>query len=129
MSYPGGRVGRVEDRLLALAERRPWAMSGDELVAAFDQAHLLRCEADAILLRMVRQIDREKAADAVAATSTAVWYRNRHRVSIRTAHRWLRVAKRVAAASWPLPEAAGRLPPRRHKGCSGHVTGIDGHRH
>jgi hypothetical protein len=33
-----------EDRLQALTARRPWAMSGPELVAALDEAHALRVE-------------------------------------------------------------------------------------
>jgi hypothetical protein len=94
-----------EDRLLALAERRPWAMSGPELVAALDEAHALRVEVDALMLRLLRQIDVEKTASAVSASSTGVWYRNRHRVGIGGAHRLVRVAKRVAAAPDVLGEA------------------------
>jgi len=87
-----------EDRLLALAERRPWAMSGDELMAALDEAHALRLEVEAVTLRLIRQIEKVKSASALAASSAAVWYRNRHRISIRSAHRWVKVAKRVDAA-------------------------------
>jgi len=87
-----------EDRLLALAERRPWAMSGDELVAALDEAHALRLEVEAVTLRLIRQVEKVKSASALAASSAAVWYRNRHRISIRSAHRWVKVAKRVDAA-------------------------------
>jgi hypothetical protein len=92
-----------EDRLQALAERRPWAMSGPELVVAVDQANALVVEAQALLLRLLRQVDVEKTASAVSASSAAVWYRNRHRVAIGGAYRLVRVAKRVAAA----PEVLG----------------------
>ena len=51
-----------EDRLLALAERRPWAMSGEELVAALDEAHALRLELEALTLRLIRQVDGLDAA-------------------------------------------------------------------
>jgi hypothetical protein len=94
-----------EDRLLALAGRRPWAMSGPELVAAVDEAHGLVVEAQALLLRLLRQVDVEKTASAVSASAAAVWYRNRHRVGIGGAHRIVRVAKRVAAAPEVLGEA------------------------
>src|SRR5262245_27553847 len=94
-----------EDRLLALAQRRPWAMSGGELVAAFDAAHALKVEAEAIMLRLVRQIDRERTASAVAAPSAAVWYRNRHRPAIRTTHRWVQVARRVDRAPQVVGDA------------------------
>jgi hypothetical protein len=44
---------------------------------------------DAGLLRLVRQVDVQKRASAVSASSAAVWYRNRHRVGIGGAHRLL----------------------------------------
>jgi hypothetical protein len=72
-------------------------MSGDELVAALDEAHALRLEVEAVALRLIRQIEKEKTA-AASASSAAVWYRNRHRISIRSAHRWVKVAKRIDAA-------------------------------
>jgi hypothetical protein len=67
-----------EDRLVALAECRPWALSDPELVAALDLAHALRVEAEAVSIRLLREFDARKAAAAVGASSTAVWYRNRH---------------------------------------------------
>jgi hypothetical protein len=70
----------------------------DALVAGLDQLQALMVEAQAAMLRFLREIDARKAASAVAASSTAVWYRNRHRVGIRSAHRLVQLAKRVAAA-------------------------------
>jgi hypothetical protein len=106
LSYPGGSVHAMgEDRLLALAARRPWAMSGPELVTAVDQAHGLVVEAQSLLLRLLRQVDVQKRASAASASSAAVWYRNRHRVGIGGAHRLVRIAKRVAAAPEVLGEA------------------------
>jgi hypothetical protein len=87
-----------EDRLSALAGCRPWAMSDDELVAAFDAAHGLRVEAEAVSLRLLREIDVRKTASNFSASSASVWYRNRHLVSIRTAHKLVRLAKRIDAA-------------------------------
>jgi hypothetical protein len=69
-----------EDRLVALAECRPWALSDAELVAALDLAHALRVEAEAVSVRLLREFDARKAAAAVGSSSTAVWYRNRHLV-------------------------------------------------
>jgi hypothetical protein len=74
-------------------------------VVGFDEAHALRLEAEAVTLRLIRQIDKVKTASAVSASSAAVWYRNRHRISIRTAHRWVKVAKRVDAAPAVVGEA------------------------
>jgi hypothetical protein len=88
----------VEDRLTVLAEARLGAMSPDEVVAGFDAAHALLVEAQAVVLRYARQLDLVRAARMLGASSTAVWYRNRHRVAVRSAHRLVRIAKRVAAA-------------------------------
>jgi hypothetical protein len=106
LSYACAKVlGVGEDRLSALAACRPWAMSADELVAALDQAQALRVEVEAVTLRLLRQIEKDKVASSVSASSTAVWYRNRHLVSIRSAHRFVKVARRVDAAPAVVGEA------------------------
>jgi hypothetical protein len=94
-----------EDRLAALAECRPWAMSDDELVAAFDLAHTVRVEAGAVSVRLLREIDARKTGSRYSASSAAAWYRNRHRISIRNAHGLVRLAKRIEAAPDVVGEA------------------------
>ena len=91
--------------MLALAGCRPWAMSDSELVTAVDRAHALVVEAQAVLLRLLQQVDVRKTASAVSASSAGVWYRNRHRVAIRSAHRLVRIANRVEAAPQVLGDA------------------------
>ena len=78
-------------------------MSLPEVVAGFDVAHGLLVEAQAVLLRYARQVDVLRAASKDSACSAAVWYRGRHRIGIRSAHRLVRIAKRVEAA----PEVVG----------------------
>jgi hypothetical protein len=51
-----------------------------------------------VVLRYARRLDLLRAASKHSASSTAVWYRNRHRVGIRSTHRLVRIAKRVEAA-------------------------------
>jgi hypothetical protein len=94
-----------EDRLAVLSAMRPRALSDAELVAAVDLAHALRIEADAVSLRLLREFDARNAAAAAGASSAAVWCRNRHLVSIRSAHRLIRLAKRVDAAPAVVGEA------------------------
>jgi hypothetical protein len=77
----------VEDRLAVLSQTRPWALSEDALLAGFDALHALVTEAQAALVRFVREIEVRKTAAAHSASSAAVWYRNRHRVAIRSTHR------------------------------------------
>jgi hypothetical protein len=63
----------VEDRLAVLARIRPWAMSSADLVAAVDRARALVVEADAVLLRLVREVDARGIAKGEGSSSTAVW--------------------------------------------------------
>jgi hypothetical protein len=87
-----------EDRLGVLSAARPWLLSDEALVAGFDALHALTVEAQAALVRFTVEIDARKAASRVGASSTSVWWRNRHRVGIRSAHRLVRLARRIEAA-------------------------------
>ena len=89
--------------MVQLSQARLGAMSLPEVVAGFDVAHGLLVEAQAVLLRYARQVDVLRAASKDSACSAAVWYRGRHRIGIRSAHRLVRIAKRVEAA----PEVVG----------------------
>ena len=105
VSYPGGRVGFVEDRLAVLSGARPWAMSSDAVVAAFDQAQALAVEVDAVLLGLVREIEARGIPAGEGASSMAAWIRDRHRVAVRAAHRLVPVAAELDAAPAVLGEA------------------------
>ena len=98
-------VGVMEDRLERLSEARLWAMSPEQVVAGLDEAHAVLVQAQAVFLRYVRQVDLHRAASKASASSTAVWLRDRHLVSIGSAHKWVRLAKRVAAAPNLVGEA------------------------
>jgi hypothetical protein len=50
------------------------------------------------LVRFVREIDVRRTASRFSASSASVWLRSRHRVSIRSAHKLVRLAKRIDAA-------------------------------
>ena len=105
MSYPCGRVRCVEDRLAVLSQARPWAMSTAELVAAVDLARALVVEADAVVQRLVREVDARGVAKVEGASSTAVWLRNRYRMSIQAARRITKTAAKVDAAPGVLGDA------------------------
>jgi Domain of unknown function (DUF222) len=88
----------VEDRLAVLSQARPWLLSTDELVTAFDQVQALVVEANAVLVRLVREIDARAVANRAGAANTAVWIRDRHRVSVRAAHRLVKTAADLEGA-------------------------------
>jgi hypothetical protein len=87
-----------EDRLAELSVARPWALSDAELVAGVDAVQALVMEAQATLVRFVREVDVRRTAAKHSATSAAAWLRSRHLVSIRSTHRLVRLAKRIDAA-------------------------------
>jgi hypothetical protein len=63
-----------------------------------DAVQALAVEAQATLVRFVREIDARRMAVKHSAASAAVWLRNRYLVSIRSAHQLVRLAKRIDAA-------------------------------
>ena len=105
VSYPCGSVRVVGDRLAALGRARPWAMPAPELIDAVDLAQALVVEANAVLLGLVREVDARGIAKEQGASSTAVWLRDRHRVSVRSAHRMVKTAAELDTAPAVLGEA------------------------
>ena len=93
------------DRLAVWSQARPWAMSTPELVDAVDVVQALVVEANAVLLRLVREVDARGVAKEQGASSTAVWLRDRHRVSVRSAHRLVKTAAALDAAPPVVGEA------------------------
>jgi hypothetical protein len=93
----------MEDRLEPLLAARPWAQSPDELVAGLDALVPWLVRVEAALLAWVREVDVQRIARRDGATSAAVWLRNRYRMSISTAHRYVKLAAAVDAA----PQAVG----------------------
>jgi hypothetical protein len=91
--------------LAQLSEARPWAMSSIELVAAVDLAQALAVQADALLQGLIREVDVRGLPRADGASSTAVWLRNRYRMSIGAASRWVKTAAKLDAAPKVLGEA------------------------
>jgi hypothetical protein len=95
----------MEDRLKRLSEAHLWAMSPEQVVAGLDEAHGLLVRAQAVYLRYLRQVDLLRCASKASASSSAVWLRDRHRGSVRSVHRLVRLAKRIDAAPDVVGEA------------------------
>jgi hypothetical protein len=82
-----------------------WAMSDQELVGALDAVHVLEQRLAAVKLALVREIDGRGTAVAQGASSTAVWLRERLRLSITGARRLMTDALAMDAAA-PVLRAA-----------------------
>ena len=94
-------VGAVDD----CAEAAPWALSDGELLASLDTTHEVAQRLAAIQLGLVRELDARGLAVAHGASSTAVWLRERLRLSGRSARQLVQLAATVDAAPAAVRDA------------------------
>ncbi|MEU1394927.1 DUF222 domain-containing protein [Micromonospora zamorensis] len=93
--------GAVDD----CTEPALWGLSDDELVASLDATHVLAQRLAAVQLGLVRELDARGVAVAEGASSTAVWLRERLRLSGRSARQLVQLAATVDAAPPAVREA------------------------
>jgi len=88
-----------------------WTLSDDELVAGVDKLYVEQQRLAAAQLALVRELDGRGLAVAQGASSTAVWLRERLRMSIAAAQRLVKLAAAVEAAPAVVRDglAAGAL--------------------
>ncbi|MEU4397906.1 DUF222 domain-containing protein [Micromonospora orduensis] len=86
--------GAVDD----CAEAVLWALSDDELLASIDAAHAVAQRLATVQLGLVRELDARGLAVARGAASTAVWLRERLRLSGRSARQMVQLATTIDAA-------------------------------
>ena len=82
-----------------LAGRPVFALSDVEVAAGLAAVAAGAAFLDALRLRLVREADARGLAVAAGATSTAVWLRERDRLSPHTAARWVKLAASVGSAT------------------------------
>ncbi|MET8278812.1 DUF222 domain-containing protein [Micromonospora sp. NPDC005174] len=87
-------AGGVDD----CADAALWALADDELLASLDAAHVLAQRLATIQLALVRELDGRGLAVAQGASSTAVWLRDRLRLSGRSARQLVELAATIDAA-------------------------------
>ncbi|HET8658416.1 MAG TPA: DUF222 domain-containing protein [Micromonosporaceae bacterium] len=95
----------------AWVQTTPWALSDDELVAGVDRLYVEQQRLAAVQLALVRELDGRGLAVVQGASSTAVWLRDRMRMSITAAQRLVKLAVAVDAAPAVVRDglAAGAL--------------------
>ncbi|MGC5322913.1 DUF222 domain-containing protein [Micromonospora arida] len=76
-----------------------WALAEHDLVAALDAAHRLEQRLAAVKLTLVRELDGRGTATAQGASSTAVWLRDRLRLSVSAARRLVDLAGALDAGA------------------------------
>ncbi|MGC4877508.1 DUF222 domain-containing protein [Micromonospora sp. DT43] len=87
------------------AEAAPWAFPDGELLASLDAAHVVAQRLAAVQLALVRELDARGLAVAQGASSTAVWLRERLRLSGRSARQMVQLAATIDAAPPPVRDA------------------------
>ncbi|MEU8422229.1 DUF222 domain-containing protein [Micromonospora sp. NPDC048835] len=85
-------LAQAEDVIAACTTAATWVLPEHELIAALDAAHRLEQRLAAVKLALIREIDGRGTARAQGSSSTAVWLRERLRLSVPTARRLVDVA-------------------------------------
>ncbi|MEU8409775.1 DUF222 domain-containing protein [Micromonospora sp. NPDC048842] len=82
----------ADDVVAACVDAPAWALPEPELIAALDAAHRLERRLAAVKLTLVRELDGRGTPRAQGASSTAVWLRERLRLTIPAARRLIDLA-------------------------------------
>jgi hypothetical protein len=98
-------VSGMDDPIETVLAAHAWALSPTEVVAELDLLVSWLVRIEAALLARVREVDGQGIARGDGATSAAVWLRNRYRMAMVTAQRYVRLAAAVDAAPPVLADA------------------------
>ncbi|MFG1873008.1 HNH endonuclease signature motif containing protein [Micromonospora arborensis] len=82
-----------------------WALPERDLVAALDATHRLEQRLAAVKLTLVRELDGRGTATAQGASSTAVWLRDRLRLTVGAARRLIELAATLDAVPAAVRDA------------------------
>ncbi|RLP93253.1 HNH endonuclease signature motif containing protein [Micromonospora sp. CV4] len=100
-----GVLAQADDAIDDCAATSIWALPDDELLASLDATHTVAQRLAAVQLGLVRELDARGLAVARGASSTAVWLRERLRLSGRSARELVQLAATVDAAPTAVREA------------------------
>ncbi|MEV1072236.1 HNH endonuclease signature motif containing protein [Micromonospora parva] len=103
---------QAEDAIAACADTAIWALSEGELIAALDTVHRIEQRLASVKLAVIRELDGRGTATTHGASSTAVWLRERLRLTIPAARRLVDLAAVLDTGS----------PGVRHALAGGHIT-------
>ncbi|PWR12399.1 HNH endonuclease [Micromonospora acroterricola] len=90
---------QAEDAVAACLDAATWAAAEHDLIAALDAAHRLEQRLAAVKVALVRELDGRGAAVAHGASSTAVWLRDRLRLTVPAARRLVDLAAALDASA------------------------------
>ncbi|MFK4244596.1 DUF222 domain-containing protein [Micromonospora chokoriensis] len=85
-------LAQADDAVAACVDTAAWPLTEHELIAALDAAHRLQQRLAAVTLTLVREIDGRGTARAQGTSTTAVWLRERLRMTVPAARRLVDLA-------------------------------------
>ncbi|WP_328653673.1 HNH endonuclease [Micromonospora sp. NBC_00330] len=85
-------LAQADDAVAACADAAAWALPEHELIGALDAAHRLQQRLAAVALTLIREIDGRGTARTHGASNTAVWLRERLRLTVPAARRLIDLA-------------------------------------
>ncbi|MET7373382.1 HNH endonuclease signature motif containing protein [Micromonospora arida] len=85
-------LAQADDAIAACVDAAAWALPEHDLIAALDAAHRLQHRLAAVTLTLIREIDGRGTARTHGASNTAVWLRERLRLTIPAARRLVDLA-------------------------------------
>ncbi|MBG6068213.1 HNH endonuclease signature motif containing protein [Micromonospora ureilytica] len=85
-------LAQADDVVAACVDAPAWPLPEHDLIAALDAAHRLQQRLAAVTLTLIREIDGRGTAHTQGASSTAVWLRERLRLTVPAARRLIDLA-------------------------------------
>ncbi|MFG1883233.1 DUF222 domain-containing protein [Micromonospora sp. NPDC049102] len=85
-------LSQADDAVAACVDAAAWTLAEHDLIAALDATHRLAQRLAALELALVREVDGRGTARAQGASCTAVWLRERLRLTVPTARRLVDLA-------------------------------------
>ncbi|MEU4527360.1 DUF222 domain-containing protein [Micromonospora ureilytica] len=85
-------LAQADDAVAACVDTPAWSFPEHDLIAALDAAHRLQQRLAAVTLTLIREIDGRGTARTQGASSTAVWLRERLRLTVPAARRLIDLA-------------------------------------
>ncbi|MFG3644244.1 DUF222 domain-containing protein [Micromonospora sp. NPDC047762] len=98
-------LAQADDAIAACVDAPAWALPEHDLIAALDAAHRLEQRLAAVKLTLIREIDGRGTARTQGASSTAVWLRERLRLTVPTARRLIDLATALDTGSPGIRQA------------------------
>ncbi|MGC4832965.1 DUF222 domain-containing protein [Micromonospora vinacea] len=85
-------LAQADDAVAACVDAPAWALPERELIAALDAAYRLQQRLAAVTLTLIREVDGRGTARTHGASTTAVWLRERLRLTVPAARRLIDLA-------------------------------------